>query len=117
MNLSEFEEWHPLNHLAVKDIAEQGGYGFVYVFRQSSTKELFYIGSTTNLCRRLFGNFIGGVGGGTTQRIHSLLFNEGFIADIEVAWKQVPDYVSEEKRLRQAYLDEKGELPPWNKQL
>ncbi len=116
MTLSGFEKWHPLDNLAVKDVPEQGEYGFVYVFRRHNTKEMLYIGGTTDLCRRLFGNYIGGVGGGTTQRIHALLFEEGAVADTEVAWKEVPDHASEEGHLRQAYFEQEGQLPAWNKQ-
>lgn len=114
MNLSGFERWYPLNNIAAKDVPKQGK--FVYIFRRCSTGEVIYIGSTTDLRRRLFGNYIGGVGGGTTKRIHSLLFKDGAIADIEVAWKESSNCSSEEKHLREAYLKRQGELPPWNKQ-
>lgn len=118
MKLSEFVKWYTLNNLAVKDVPERGNDGFVYVFRRCSTKEILYIGGTTDLRRRLFGNYIGGVGGGTTQRIHELLFKERAITDIEVAWKTIwGDSSGEERRLRQDYFEQAGELPPWNKQL
>ena len=105
-----------MDNLAVKDVPEQGKYGFVYIFRRHSTEEVLYIGGTTDLRRRLFGNYIGGVGGGTTQRIHALLFEEGDITDTEVAWKESPDHTSAEMRLRQAYFEQAGQLPTWNKQ-
>jgi predicted GIY-YIG superfamily endonuclease len=117
MNLVGFDKWYPLDSLAVKDVPTQDKYGFVYVFRRHSTKEVLYIGSTTDLCRRFFGNYIGGVGGRTTQRIHALLFEKGAITDIDVAWKEATDHTSEEKRLRQAYFQQEGHLPIWNKQL
>ena len=117
MDLSAFQKWYPLDSLSFKDIPEKWKYGFVYMFRRHSTKETLYIGGTTDLCRRLFGNYIGGVGGGTTQRIHALLFEEGAIADTEVAWKEAPDHTSEEMHLRQAYFEQEGQLPTWNKQL
>ncbi len=117
MNLLECERWYPLNDLAVKDVPGQGQHGFVYILRRRSTKEVLYIGGTMDLRRRLFGNYIGGVGGGTTQRIHHLLFKERTITDTEVAWKEAPDHDSEEKQLRQAYFAKEGKLPLWNKQL
>jgi len=114
VNLSGFAKWHSLNSIAVKDVPEEGK--FVCVLQKSSTKEILYIGGTTDLRRRLFGNYIGGVGGGTTQRIHALLFEKGAIIDTEVAWKEVTDDASEEKQLREAYFEQYGRLPPWNKQ-
>ena len=113
MNLSGFERWRPLDSVAVKDVPEQGK--FVYIFRKHSTKELLYVGGTTNLRQRLFRNYIGGVGGGTTQRIHAVLFKEGAIKDTEVAWLETPYYYTEEERLKDIYKKEYGKLPPWNK--
>lgn len=117
MSLLNFEKWLPLDNIAIKDVPKQGDYGFVYIFRRCSTKELLYIGSTTDLCQRLFGNYIGGHGGQTTRRIHRLLFEEGNITDTEVAWKEVSDYELEERHLRKTYFEQQGRLPPWNKQL
>jgi len=116
MDLSAFQKWYPLDSLSFKDIPEKWDYGFVYVFRKHSTKEVLYIGSTTNLIYRLFGNYIGGAGGSTTQRIQALLLEEGFIKDTEVAWVETPYYYPEEKHLRQTYLEQHGRLPLWNKQ-
>ena len=115
MNLAGFKKWHRLDSVAIKDVPEQGE--FVYIFRRHSTKEVLYIGGTTDLRQRLFRNYIGGVGGGTTQRIHALLFKEGAIGDTDVAWKEVPDCASEERHLRQGYFEQEGQLPTWNKQL
>lgn len=113
MNLSEFKNWRSLDSVALRDIPEHGQ--VVYIFRKSDTKEVLYIGSTKNLRQRLFRNFIGGVGGGTTQRIHALLFKEGAIKDTEIAWRQSLDLTSEEKHLLQAYFEQQGQLPIWNK--
>ena len=116
MDLSLFQNWYPLYSLSLKDIPEtQWESSFVYVFRKQSTREVLYIGSTTNLILRLFGNYIAGAGGSTTKRIQALLLEEGFIKDTEVAWMETPYYYLEEKRLRESYLKEQGKLPPWNK--
>ncbi len=117
MDLSQFQEWHPLYCLSLKDIPEtQWESSFVYVFRKHGTKEILYIGSTKNLILRLFGNYIAGVGGSTTQRIQALLLEEGFIKDTDVAWMETPNYRLEEKYLRRAYFEQEGRLPTWNKQ-
>jgi len=113
MDISAFNKWYRLDSVAVRDIPEHGD--FVYIFRKCSTKEIIYIGSTADLRRRLFGNYIGGVGGRTTKRIHALLFEEGAKTDTEVAWKKVPNYKLEEKHLLQVYFEKEGHLPIWNK--
>jgi predicted GIY-YIG superfamily endonuclease len=117
MSPFEFDTWYDLKALAVKDVPQRGSKGFVYVLRQRSTKRVLYIGGTADLRRSLFASYIGGVGGPTTERVHELLFAEGAIADTDVAWKEVVDHDLEEQRLRQAHLEQEGELPPWNKPL
>ncbi len=118
MNVSQFREWHSLQSLSLMDIPEsQWELSFVYLVRQRSSKDLLYIGSTTNLILRMFGNYIAGAGASTTQRIQSLLLDDGFIKDTEVNWLESSDCRTEEKRLLEAYLKEHGKLPPWNKRL
>ena len=118
MDLFQFQNWHLLYDLSLRDIPEaQWDSGSVYVFREQSTEEVLYIGSTENLIGRFFGNYFAGFGGATTQRIQALLLDEGFIKDTEVAWKMTPDCRGEEKRLRKAYFEEHGKLPRWNLRL
>ena len=117
MSEVDFERWHPLSGLTVKDLPVSNTSGFVYILRKSGTKEILYVGSTENLLRRIFGNYLGGVGGETTQRIHKLLFEEGAIADTEIAWKQTLNHKLEEKRLRHSFYKAKGRLPLWNRQM
>jgi len=115
MKSHNLERWHLLSRLTVENVqGEREGFGFVYVFRKRSTEEILYVGSTGDLRRRLFGNYIGGVGGKTTRRIHHYLFDRGAITDTEVSWKEVRDYKQEEASLRQHYREQQGRLPLWN---
>ena len=75
--------------------------------------DILYIGQTDNYCRRIFGNYIGGIGGAMTQRIHEMLFNESYIE--KVSFKNCDDYKDEEKRLRKIFLRIHSSLPTWNK--
>ena len=79
-----FTRWLPLSRLAVGDLPGEA-IPAAYALRSAPTRELLYIGSTDNLSRRIFGNFIGGVGGETTKRGHALLFEDGNIDDVELA--------------------------------
>jgi len=93
----------------------------VYVFTHNEAieypkgfSEVLYIGRTDNFRRRLFGNYIGGVGGKTTKRIHEYLFNQGFIHKINVGFKICEDYKREEQKLRKVFREIFGNNPLWN---
>lgn len=109
-----FDNWRSFEHLAIADLPRYGEIRAVYAMR-SKSGELLYIGSTDNLRRRLFGNFIGGVGGATTKRVNSLLFSGGTVADIEVAWLETADYREREGELKKIHRKVHGSLPRWTR--
>jgi predicted GIY-YIG superfamily endonuclease len=114
-HLTSFEKWIPLLSLSVGDLPRHGNISIVYAMRSAATDEIVYIGSSNNLRRRILGNYIGGVGGETTQRVHELLFWEGQIAKVEVAWIETGSYKETEEELKQEYGRKYGRLPKWNK--
>jgi len=113
--LTAFEKWIPLLSLGVEDLPRHGNISGVYALRSTATGEILYIGSTNNLRRRVLGNYIGGVGGETTQRVHDLLFSEGQITNIEVAWTETDAYKEKEAELKEEYRKQYSRLPKWNK--
>jgi len=113
--LGVFENWFPLFRLSVGDLAHNRDISGVYAMRSAATGEVLYIGSSNSLRRRIFGNYIGGVGGETTQRIHEMLFSEGQVAKVEVAWIEVDVYKNKETELKEEYRRKHGRLPKWNK--
>lgn len=102
------QKWFPLRSLTVEQCRPANGPGYVYCLRDSRTKTVLYVGCTANILRRLFGNYLGGVGGCTTKRIHGLLFKEDWIRVVEVSFKAVRDYAAAERKLIQKIH------PPWN---
>src|SRR5258708_7595266 len=118
------ETWLPLRTLCVNDLPNCGGCCAVYAMRDSRTQEILKFGETNHLRRRMFANFIGGVGGSydgaTTQRIHSKLFAEGMIEHVELAWIEVGDKATaklKEKQFRQEYKATHGQRwPEWDRQ-
>jgi predicted GIY-YIG superfamily endonuclease len=110
-----FDNWISLANLCVGGLPQYGTIHGVYAMRSRSTGEILYIGSTDNLRRRIFGNYLGGVGGETTQRLHKLLFYEGKIAEVELAWEETDKYRQKESELKDEYRKEHGRLPKWNK--
>ncbi len=116
--MRQFERWLPLHRLAVADLPRYGDFSAVYALRDGRTKDIFKFGKTNKLQRRIFGNYLGGVGGSTTQRIHSALFSENAIDVVEVSWLETSDGMEaehKEKELRNAYRRERGRLPKWDR--
>jgi len=117
-----FKDWHLLNKLAISEVLykQEGVYVIkskISLQRRVGKSDILYIGSSDNLVRRIFGNYLGGVGGGTTQRIHKLLFEEGYLEKTDIGWALTKEFRKLEKDLKMEFEREHRELPPWNKQL
>jgi excinuclease UvrABC nuclease subunit len=110
-------KWIALDRLCLADLPDWGGdISGCYVFRRAASGEVVYIGSTDTLRRRLFGNYLGGVGGSTTKRIHAALFEPEVLAGIEVAWIVSEDWQALETELKRQFAMRGGpRLPIWVK--
>lgn len=115
MKINNFQIWIPLLKLCLEDIPFSEFQSIVYILRVINDKEILYIGETSNLRQRMFRNFIGGVGGGTTERIHSYLFNEDTFQNIEVSWLESTNRKLDEAQLLEEHKLKYGRLPRWNK--
>lgn len=104
-----------LDRLCLADLPRYGEFSAAYVFRHIASGEIYYIGSTDRLRRRLFGNHLGGVGGKTTQRVHGeLCTSPEVVAGMEVAWIESDDWIRLEKDLKRQFAMLGGErLPRW----
>ena len=112
-----FERWFPLCDLALSQLPEYGKFAAGYALRDAITGEILKYGCTGNLRARIFGNYLGGVGGTTTQRIHAELFITGMICRLEIAWIKAKDQAeakSKESQLRREYKLQRGKRPPWD---
>ena len=117
--MRQFEQWLPLHRLAVADLPRYGAFSAVYALRDAATKDILKFGKTQYLRQRIFGNYLGGVGGSTTQRIHRALFSASANDGIELSWLETSDEREaerEEKEFRNAYKKEHGRRPKWDKQ-
>ncbi|MGH2428379.1 MAG: GIY-YIG nuclease family protein [Candidatus Limnocylindria bacterium] len=91
-----------------------GEFPAAYVFRHAASGEVYSIGSTDELRRRLFGNHLGGVGGKTTKCVHGELFMPEVLAGMEVTWIESQDWESLEDELKRQFRALGGErLPRW----
>ena len=78
------------------------------------TSDILYIGKTKNPTKRIFGGYIAGCGGKTTRKIHSLLFDDGFIEKVAVTWMTANNSRTAKKELLENFKKEHGQYPAWN---
>ncbi len=76
--------------------------------------DILYIGKTKKLAKRIFGGYIAGYGGKTTRKIHSMLFNDGFIDKVAISWIPNDNPKAGQKELLEKFKKEHGEYPAWN---
>ena len=76
--------------------------------------DILYIGKTKKPAKRIFGGYIAGYGGKTTRKIHSLLFDDGFIEKVAVSWMTSNNSRTAQKELLANYKKEHGQYPAWN---
>ncbi len=113
----EFTHWLPLRSLSVKDFLRHGEFPAVYALRDSATGDILKYGKTTCLRTRIIGNFLGGIGGDTTRRIHKELFSNNMIDRVELAWietKNGKEAGYKESKFREAYKQTNGRRPKWD---
>ena len=112
-----FSKWFPLRALTVAQMPKHGQHPAVYALRDATTGAILKFGCTDMLRRRIFGNYIGGVGGQTTQRIHAELFHNNMIDRVELSWieaKDEADAKQKETEFRLTYKQANGKRPPWD---
>jgi len=112
-----FQRWLLLRQLAVGDLPKQGGCPAVYAFRDARTGDILKFGNTGCLRTRIVGNYLGGYGGKTTERIYNELFDNGMIDRVEIAWIETKDKGEAERKEREfraAYKKVHGRRPLWD---
>jgi hypothetical protein len=75
-------------------------------------------GCTGSLRTRIFGNYLGGIGGQTTKRIHAELFENGMLMKVAIAWIETSDRTEaerNEKEFRRNYTKVHGRRPLWDR--
>jgi hypothetical protein len=113
----DFEQWLPLYDLALSHLPKYGNFPAVYVLRDATTGEILKYGCTSTLRRRILGNYVAGIGGMTTQRIHGELFDNEMIGRVEIAWFETLNQAeakSKETEFRRAYIKIHGKRPIWD---
>lgn len=78
------------------------------------TSDILYIGRSKKPTKRILGGYIAGYGGKTTRKIHSMLFNDGFIEKVAVSWILSDNPKAKQKELLENFKKEHGEYPAWN---
>ena len=117
----DFKDWILLANLKLADMPEHGGFpgvAVVYALRDARTGDILKYGYSSDLRGRIFGNYVGGAGGGTTQRIHDELFGNKNISHVEIAWivMESSDAAKiQETQFRAEYIKRVGRLPFWDR--
>jgi len=119
-SIDEFENWVKMKTMSVSSLPEKlkGVYILIdndVIKYRKGDSNILYIGRTDNFMRRMFGNYIGNIGGKTTQRIHRLLFEKEYIKRVTIGFKICDEIKTEEKRLLHQFIKRYGEKPIWNK--
>ena len=87
-----------------------------YLEMVKGKSDILYIGSSKDLQKRIIENYLKGVGGQTTKRIHKYLIERKYKNFIEVGLKRTKDYKNLEKKLLDKFEKDHDQLPPWNRQ-
>ncbi len=115
-----FCDWFALVHLSIASLVRYGDCPAVYALRDARTKDILKFGNTDRLRRRIFANYLGGVGGNkesTTQRIHRELFLQHMVDHVELSYleaKNKAEAEHKENEFRQAYKQSNGRRPKWD---
>lgn len=113
------QNWLLLADLTVRALPRHGDFPAVYALRDSRDQDILKFGNTDRLRRRIFGNYLGGVGGETTKRIHHDLFRDNTVEHVQLAWLRTTDEGEakrKETELRDTYRKMHGRLPKWDRQ-
>jgi hypothetical protein len=78
------------------------------------SSDILFIGKSRKPTKRVFAGYLAGYGGKTTRKIHSMLFNDGFIEKVAVGWMLSDKPKTTQKQLLEDFKKEHGEYPKWN---
>jgi hypothetical protein len=116
--------WISLSDLRVSDLPRRSRWWTccaAYAFRDSRNQEILKFGETQDLRRRIFGNYIGGIGGTSKTGfwIHEKIFRLGYIDYVELAWV-VTASKAKARSLESQFLagyksTHGGRRPKWNR--
>ena len=114
-----FKNWEPLLDLSMARLpGKRGECSAAYAMRDASTGEILKFGHAGCLRTRIIGNYLAGLGGGTSQRIHRELIYNNLIDRVEVSWAETKDSAEaeqKEKQFRANYKTTHGRRPMWDR--
>ncbi len=118
-NLKEngFTEFLPLKGLPITSLPYNKNSVIVLIDSTVSDKpssDILFIGKSKKPTKRVFGGYLAGYGGKTTRKIHSLLFDDGFIEKVAVGWMLSDKPKTTQEQLLENFKKEHGEYPKWN---
>jgi hypothetical protein len=112
-----FTEFYPLNTLSVSNIGKNGSQVFVLADKTVTAEpnsDILFIGRAIQPLKKIFGGYIGGSGGKTAKKIHTALFDGGFIDKVCIGWMNTDNPKVGQRELLEKFRVEHGRYPIWN---
>jgi hypothetical protein len=78
------------------------------------TSDILYIGKSKKPSKRVLGGYLSGYGGKTTQKIHTMLLNDGYLEKVAISWMPSDNSKVAQQELLERFKKEHGEYPAWN---
>jgi len=112
-----FADFVPLKGLSVTSLPSNKSSVLVLVdcsLTGKPTSDIIYIGKSKKPAKRIFGGYIAGYGGKATRKIHSALFDDGFMEKVAISWMEHENPKIAQQELLESFKNEHGEYPAWN---
>ncbi|MCL2358979.1 MAG: hypothetical protein LBH74_01080 [Nitrososphaerota archaeon] len=112
-----FTDFLPLKGLQLSSLPENTNSIIIIADTSSMDKtssDVLYIDKAKKLTKRIFGGYLAGYGDKTTRKIHTALFNEGYIEKTAISWMLTDNHKTAQKALLENFKKEHGDFPSWN---
>jgi hypothetical protein len=112
-----FSELVPLCSLSFLNLPYDKSIVFALVDKTLSGKiasDILYIGRSKKPVKKILGSYIAGLGGASSKKIYSKLFDEEYIEKIALSWIVTDNPRVTQKEFLSKFVNEHGEYPNWN---
>ena len=112
-----FSDLVPLCSLSFLNLPYDKSVVFALVDKSLSGKtssDIMYIGRSKKPVKKIMGSYLAGFGGKSSKKIHSKLFDEGYIEKIALSWIESDNPRATQKEFLTKFVEEQSEHPSWN---
>jgi hypothetical protein len=112
-----FSDLVPLRSLSLLNLPNDKSVVFALVDKSLSGKtesDIVFIGRSKKPAKKIMGSYLAGVGGKSSKKIYSKLFDEGYIEKIELSWIESDNPRATQKEFLSKFVEEQDKYPIWN---